>query len=315
MRRSIITPALCLLSLGQTMHAADALFATDLGSQTLLTVDVATGSVDVIGVVPSEPGLLLDLAAIGPRLFGLRWAPGVPARLIEISPVDATVLSSVPITVDGLPSINATEGLTSSPDGSLLVSLWRPGASSTSSSNAIGRLGIDGVVTDIVDFGSDADFDGLGDDPNGGSVGLDRTPGLDFVDLLNVSYPAGTATLIVRIPFSPNFNLVDDVVVLDGDIVTLDASTRRINRHDRVTGLVESFVEYPADLQLYAGLAVVSLPDGCPADLDGDRTVGAQDLAILLGDWGGRGSSDLDASGSVGAADLAILLGAWGPCG
>jgi hypothetical protein len=54
---------------------------------------------------------------------------------------------------------------------------------------------------------------------------------------------------------------------------------------------------------------------GCPADLDGSGTVGAADLATLLGAWGtGDPCADLDGSGTVGAADLAILLGAWGPC-
>jgi len=49
-----------------------------------------------------------------------------------------------------------------------------------------------------------------------------------------------------------------------------------------------------------------------PGDLDRDGTVGAADLTILLGQWGGVGSADLDGDGSVGASDLAILLGAWG---
>lgn len=51
----------------------------------------------------------------------------------------------------------------------------------------------------------------------------------------------------------------------------------------------------------------------CPADLDGDGSVGAPDLAILLGSWGGGGPADFD-GGGVGASDLAILLGSWGPC-
>ena len=49
-----------------------------------------------------------------------------------------------------------------------------------------------------------------------------------------------------------------------------------------------------------------------PSDLDGDGSVSAADLAILLGQWGGAGSADIDGSGSVGPQDLAILLGAWG---
>lgn len=55
-------------------------------------------------------------------------------------------------------------------------------------------------------------------------------------------------------------------------------------------------------------------PAPCPADLDGDGQVGAADLAILLGSWGGGGAADLDGDMVVGAADLAILLGSWGPC-
>jgi hypothetical protein len=51
---------------------------------------------------------------------------------------------------------------------------------------------------------------------------------------------------------------------------------------------------------------------GIPGDLDGDGSVGPADLAILLGDWGSKGSAaDLDGDGSVGTADLAILLGNW----
>ena len=58
---------------------------------------------------------------------------------------------------------------------------------------------------------------------------------------------------------------------------------------------------------LFAGLA--NSPD---IDLDG--SVGAADLALFLGMWGGNGQSggDFDGDGTVGPADLAILLGNWG---
>ena len=53
----------------------------------------------------------------------------------------------------------------------------------------------------------------------------------------------------------------------------------------------------------------------CPADLDGDASVSASDLAILLGSWGNSGGpADLDGDGNVGASDLTIVLGSWGPC-
>ena len=51
----------------------------------------------------------------------------------------------------------------------------------------------------------------------------------------------------------------------------------------------------------------------CLADLNGDGTVDAADLATMLGAWGSNPGSpaDLDDNGDVNAADLAILLGAW----
>ena len=52
----------------------------------------------------------------------------------------------------------------------------------------------------------------------------------------------------------------------------------------------------------------------CPADLDGDGSIGALDLASLLAAWGSSGAADLDGDGSVGALDLAALLAAWGQC-
>ncbi|MDY7108258.1 MAG: hypothetical protein SYC29_06435 [Planctomycetota bacterium] len=53
----------------------------------------------------------------------------------------------------------------------------------------------------------------------------------------------------------------------------------------------------------------------CYADLDGDCDVDAEDLLILLGNWGTSGPGDLDGNGLVNTADLLILLGSWGPCG
>ncbi len=52
-----------------------------------------------------------------------------------------------------------------------------------------------------------------------------------------------------------------------------------------------------------------------PADLDGDGTVGATDLAIVLAAWGPCAGApcpaDLDGDGQVNAADLALVLAAW----
>lgn len=48
-----------------------------------------------------------------------------------------------------------------------------------------------------------------------------------------------------------------------------------------------------------------------PSDINGDGSVNATDLAILLGAWGTSGPGDVNGSGSVDASDLAVLLGSW----
>ena len=54
----------------------------------------------------------------------------------------------------------------------------------------------------------------------------------------------------------------------------------------------------------------------CPADLDGDGTVGFADLTQLLSAWGACPGcpEDLTGDDAVGFADLTALLGASGPC-
>ncbi len=61
------------------------------------------------------------------------------------------------------------------------------------------------------------------------------------------------------------------------------------------------------------GIFIGRIPSA--GDINGDGTVDAVDLGLLLGAWGACGAScgsDINRDGVVDAADLAILLGAWG---
>ncbi|MEE9131351.1 MAG: hypothetical protein V3T84_15135 [Phycisphaerales bacterium] len=74
----------------------------------------------------------------------------------------------------------------------------------------------------------------------------------------------------------------------------------------------QSVVEAAVD-----GVRLVLVDCGVPGDLDGDGTVGASDLLILLVNWGPCGDcddclADLDDDCTVGASDLLILLENWG---
>ena len=56
-------------------------------------------------------------------------------------------------------------------------------------------------------------------------------------------------------------------------------------------------------------------PPPCPADLDGDGSVGATDITLCLTSWGtSGGAADINSDGIVAAEDLTIILSSWGPC-
>jgi hypothetical protein len=74
---------------------------------------------------------------------------------------------------------------------------------------------------------------------------------------------------------------------------------------------VEVAATSATSLRVYRSACV---SDACPADLDGDGTVGPADLAALLNAWG-TPAADLDGNGDTGASDLAAMLNAWGACG
>ncbi len=59
----------------------------------------------------------------------------------------------------------------------------------------------------------------------------------------------------------------------------------------------------------------VFMQDGspCPADLDGDDTVGIGDFLTVLGSWGGP-EGDTNDDGTTDILDFLAVLGNWGPC-
>jgi len=85
---------------------------------------------------------------------------------------------------------------------------------------------------------------------------------------------------------------------------------------DLVAGQAYHFVvgSFSATTTVTASVVIDGPPQNPPnpADLDGDGSVGAADLSILLANWGTPGPGDLDGDGEVGVADLSSLLASWG---
>jgi hypothetical protein len=114
---------------------------------------------------------------------------------------------------------------------------------------------------------------------------------------------AGTATLGGTI----ELELVDGYLPADGAAhVPLVAGAVVGTFANTATCDAVSIQYAPTEVRVFFSIS------GVYGDLDGNGSVSAADLAILLGAWGTDNClADLNASGSVDASDLAILLGAW----
>jgi len=70
-----------------------------------------------------------------------------------------------------------------------------------------------------------------------------------------------------------------------------------------------------------SGVLLVDGPEGdcggtpCPADINGDGTVGVNDVLAVIDQWGvAGGPSDVNGDGIVDVVDLLAVVGTWGPC-
>ena len=105
---------------------------------------------------------------------------------------------------------------------------------------------------------------------------------------------------------APNSVVIDESGLLEPGVYTIEAHTGSFIDND-----------VPPSLSGEASFDFVfEVETTCAADLDGDGTVDAADLAELLGTWGKCAGcpADLNGDGEVGPFDLALLLGSWGPC-
>jgi glucose/arabinose dehydrogenase len=57
-------------------------------------------------------------------------------------------------------------------------------------------------------------------------------------------------------------------------------------------------------------------PNNCPADINGDGTVGVADILAMIDNWGACSGCDTDINndGTVNVTDLLEVVGAWGSC-
>ncbi len=76
---------------------------------------------------------------------------------------------------------------------------------------------------------------------------------------------------------------------------------------------------FKLNIGIVLGTACATAPP-CPADVNGDHTVGVADLLAVIGSWGPCPAppalcpTDINHDNTVGVADLLAVIGAWGAC-
>jgi hypothetical protein len=130
-------------------------------------------------------------------------------------------------------------------------------------------------------------------------------PGGDFIEAPSATTPVGPDLgfyawsgegLVADVQAWVDGSAANDGWILIGDELAKFGTAKRFSTHENP--VVE---EQPTLVVEWSILG----------DVDGNGSVGAPDLAILLGAWGQPGITDLDDDGTTGASDLALLLGAW----
>jgi hypothetical protein len=258
--------------------------------------------------VSTKPGSSRPDQGVAAALSGNGQGDSGEVVSVSVSPVGELVLTgsalgpSAPTDVeyrdldgDGLPDVVVT-----AESGSVSVLRGTPAGLAASGSFPAGALPArDGAL---------GDFDGDGRlDIAVASKSLEGSSGSKVSVFLNESVPGGVPT------FRPAGSFAEGrgVRLLESGKLTADTG-------DGLVTISEGVPDGVASGEPVGVVRIVRFTtpqfEVCLGDIDGNRTINAADLTVLLTLWGLPGLADLTGDGVTDAVDLANLLARWGPC-
>lgn len=181
---------------------------------------------------------------------------------------------------------------------------------------------VDSVSGGVIYFKAPAKFLGNRASAYGRTLSFDLkqeiTGGVNQFDDVDVYLSGGGITIAYNTASNPPFNAWGSFTVpIAAGGWTLNSLTGATATEAQIRTVLGSLTDLRIRAEYQTGgdtgyLDTVVLALGGSADLDGDGSVGATDLAVLLGGWGSGGASDINCDGTTDALDLAALLAAWG---
>lgn len=242
------------------------MYSVDTDVDSLVLIDTSDGAVYPQAYLGADM-FDTDLAVLGGTVYVLNLYP-LPAPsafavdLIAVSRQSHEVLSSVPVTLDGVP-VSYAEALAVH-DGKLIAAFNTNPGCATSCSNALGELSAGGVLSNVVGYeGIDAlaDADGLAAWPDGHLLWWDADPTLNRGRLIDTTFPAATYGVIcTQTPYRATNDIAFDD---EGALWGVDNGTMSLVRIDLTTCAVVGTNPYGSSHAL-RGLAPASplLPTG-----------------------------------------------------
>jgi len=132
------------------------MFSVDITSDELVLIDPTSGNVCLVGSLQYDASDI-DLAMYQGRLFGLNTQAGIRVDLLEINTASGAVMWYQQVSLNDNPVVHA-EGLAADTEG-LIIGFHQSGDLWLSS--VMGNLGLNGAISNPVDYGGSVDFDGL----------------------------------------------------------------------------------------------------------------------------------------------------------